>query len=514
MLRKLKLILTKIIATTGPASSDVDTLVRMIESGVRVVRINFSHGSFEDFEQRLTTVREAAKRSGKEIGVLGDLCGPKIRVNQVLDDQIIVADGERVEFTSKDVISQRYEDTATTVLSTSYPQMIEEAQVGERVLIDDGYVRMLVVEKPWAQDDQAYRLSCRVTHGGSIKTRKGINLPDTNVQAPSMTDYDKACARWAIEHDLEFLALSFVRKAADLHDLKSLLRELKPKGQLPPIIAKVEKPQAVDDIKAICDEADAIMVARGDLGVEMDLAEVPIIQKKIIRIAHDYSKPVIVATQMFQSMIEESSPTRAEVSDVANAILDGADAIMLSGETAVGKHPLQSIIHMARVAEMTEAHLNEIRREDTRPPAILRENRYRTAALAHAVSVLVNDMAPKFVVSWSELGGGARYLSQNRLPIAIIAISSNRAALRRMSLLYGVMPVYMDRPRDSNSFLEAIDHLLIEKGWCESGDPVVVVKGEPLGRPGVTNQVVLHYIGDIARLGWHTKANEIEASAP
>lgn len=498
-------LLTKILASIGPASYDIERLVHMVEAGVRVVRINFSHGDFDDFAKALSLAREAARRTRIDIGVLGDLCGPKIRVGEVLDDVFEVEQGDLIEITRKDVISQKYKDTGISVVSTSFPDMIDEAETGDRLLIDDGFVRTLVVDKPYAHDDRGHRLCCRVTHGGKISTRKGINLPDTHLSTPSLTDYDRECAEWALENDLDFLALSFVRHADDLNDLRDHLRSLKPKGVLPPIVAKIEKPQAVDHIDAICDRADGIMVARGDLGVEMDLAEVPIIQKRIIETAHDYGKPVIVATQMLQSMIVESTPTRAEVSDVANAILDGADAVMLSGETAVGKHPVQAVTYMGRTASRTEAHANDRRDASGHAPRTLRESRYRTAALAHGVSILVDDLAPKFVVSWSELGGGARYLSQNRLPVPIVAISSNHAALRHMSLLYGVTPIFMSRPRDSQEFLMMVDDLLLDRQWAKHGDAIVVVKGEPIGRPGVTNQIVVHYVGDVTNVGWHAK---------
>jgi len=239
------------------------------------------------------------------------------------------------------------------------------------------------------------------------------------------------------------------------------------------------------------------MVARGDLGVEMDLAEVPGIQKRVIAMAHDYAKPVIVATQMLQSMIESASPTRAEVSDVANAIDDGADAVMLSGETAVGKWPVQAVATMARIARATQ---RELAREGrvARPPIKLQQTRYRTAALAHGVAVVVKDIGAKLVVTWSELGGGARYLSQNRLHVPILAAGSNPEALRKMALLYGVMPYEMPKPTDSTSFIAAIDKLIIEREWAKKGDAVVVVKGEPIGVAGVTNELLIHYVGDVA----------------
>ena len=501
-------ILTKILATVGPASQDPAVLVRMIEEGVRAVRINFSHGTFDDFERSLQVVRQAAKTTQVPIGVLGDLSGPKIRLGQVEGGSFELAVGDEVEFTRQERVSIR--DGQMGLLSTNYPQLVDEVEPGHRLFIDDGAVRMLAIERVTSQADQDVRLRCRVTHGGPISNRKGVNLPDTELSLPSLTEWDRQCARWAIEHHLDYLALSFVRKAEDLIELKELLRTLGRDNRTLrshtrlPVIAKIEKPQAIEDLENICDTADGIMVARGDLGVEMDLAEVPVIQKRIIQVAHDYAKPVIVATQMLQSMIDASTPTRAEVSDVANAIIDGADSVMLSGETAVGQYPVQTVRAMARTASFAEAYV-AAQREGALPPRLLQESRYRTAALAHGVSVIVHDLAAKYVVTWSELGGGALHLSQNRLAIPIIAVSSNEAALRQMSLLFGVTPVYMGRPADNESFLHLIDGLLLGNGWAQQGDPIVIAKGEPLGTPGVMNQVQIHYLGDVCRLTWHAK---------
>ena len=306
--------------------------------------------------------------------------------------------------------------------------MIDDAQVGQRLLIDDGSVRLLVTDKIGQGDNQ--RVVANVTVGGLVTSNKGVNMPDSaSLSVPSLTEYDVACVAWAVEHEIDFLALSFVRKAEDLRMLKLLLpvRAANHASYIP-VIAKIEKPQALDDLDAIVSEADGVMVARGDLGVEMDLAEVPGIQKRVISLCHDHGKPVIVATQMLQSMIDSPSPTRAEASDVANAIYDGADAVMLSGETAVGKYPVQVVATMARIALCTQRLLRE--RPPGKPPIRLQQTRYRTAALAHGVSVIVRDLDARLVATWSELGGGARYLSQNRLDIPIIAASSNPEALR------------------------------------------------------------------------------------
>ncbi len=501
--------LTKILATIGPASESTEVLARLVDEGARVFRINFSHGKFDAFAERIARIRAVSADMNTPLGILGDLSGPKIRLERVAEPFEVTV-GDFVEISTLDVPSQRFADSGVTVLSTTYPEMVDDVEPGHRVFINDGAIRMLAIDKPHATDDGAPRLQCRVTGGGTISNRKGINLPDSNLTAPSLTDWDRECVRFAAEQDLDFLALSFVRRAADIRELRALLEsvavERSDKGLARlPIVAKIEKPEAIREIDQIVDEADAIMVARGDLGVEMEPTEVPILQKRIIKAAHDFGKPVIVATQMLESMIVSPTPTRAEVSDVANAIHEGADAVMLSGETAVGKFPIQAVNVMARTARSMEGYLGRNRGDLTRSPIHLRDRKYRTAALAHAVSVVVQDLEPAFVICWSELGGTARYLSQNRLSVPILAVSSNHQTLRKMSLLFGVTPVGMERPDDTVSFLERLDALVLERGWCDPGDPVVIVKGEPIGTPGVTNEIRIHYIGDVCRIAWHAK---------
>lgn len=510
--------MTKILATVGPACQDPAVLSRMIEEGARLFRVNFSHGDFEDFQTSVDAIRAAAQETGVPVGILGDLSGPKIRVTTVRGGSLELAVGDHVEFTKRDVEASRNPDNHVVTVGTTYPAMVDDVEPGQRLLVNDGAIRMLVTDRVLPSDKPIEgrrpddpRLICRVTEGGTLSNKKGVNLPDSQVSAPALTDWDEECAAWAVEAELDFLALSFVRKADDVRQLNDLLlklgrdnRSLRSHSRLP-IVSKLEKPQAIDELDAILEETDAVMVARGDLGVEMDLAQVPIIQKKIIQHAHDHGKPVIVATQMLESMIHSFTPTRAEVSDVANAILDGTDAIMLSGETAVGDHPIQVVHTMARTASLTEQYDIEQRAGTTNPPANLRNSKYRTAALAHGVSTIVNDLNPAFVVMWSELGGGARYLSQNRLSCPIVAVSSSQPALRQMSILYGVHPVHMDRPKDTADFLGRVDDFLLSRQWVEPGDAVVVVKGEPLGIPGVTNKIRIHYVGDVCRLTWHAK---------
>lgn len=487
--------LTKIIATLGPASVDPRTLLRLIEEGARVFRINFSHGGFDDFEKALLTVRRASEDSGVPVGVLGDLSGPKIRIGKVRQGGVAVRTGAQVAFQRQPLVAGT-DGSEPVTFSTTYPALIDDVQPGHRLLVDDGAVRMLVVDKPGGGDHR--RLVCNVTVGGRITTSKGINLPDTDVSAPSLTDYDWQCVDWAIEHEVDFLALSFVRKANDVRVLKERLAQAVPDPTSAiPVVAKIEEPQALDDLEAITRQADAVMVARGDLGVEMELATVPVIQKQIIALAHDHGKPVIVATQMLQSMIEAPSPTRAEVSDVANAIYDGVDAVMLSGETAVGRYPVQAVSMMALIARTTNQDLSRSPHQATRPPRRLQESQYRTAALAHGVNVVVRDLGAKLMGIWSQKGGGARYLSKNRPLIPIIAASSDPAVLCRMSLFYGVIPVLMDRPQHLEDFAAQMDRLIRERGWGQEGDQVVLVAGEPIGTPGVTNTLLIRQLGGV-----------------
>lgn len=491
-------ILTKIIATVGPATEDPTVIAQLIELGARVFRINFSHGSFERHEQMLKAIRQASEDTGIPAGVLGDLSGPKIRLGQVQEGGIDLHEGMRVEFTRAQITAQApRDDNGPVVFSSTLESLIDDVEPGHRLLIDDGAVRLLAMERVVAADGD--RLICAVTTGGPVSTSKGINLPDTPVSSPSLTEKDWRCVEWALEHDLDFLALSFVRKAEDVRVLKErLIREAEAMQEghsSIPVIAKIEKPQALDDLKAIVKEADAVMVARGDLGVEMDLARVPVAQKRIIKVAHGYGKPVIVATQMLQSMIELPSPTRAEVSDVANAIFEGADCVMLSGETAVGKHPVQAVKMMNRIARTIQddrvAHLPPV----TAPPSELQLSRYRTAALAHGVNVIVRDLDARLMAIWSERGGGARYLSQNRPTIPIIAASSDPATLRRMSLLFGVVPVGMPPPASLEDFGKKIEQLAFAAGWARRGQWILVVGGEPIGSVGVTNTLAVRRVG-------------------
>jgi pyruvate kinase len=496
-------ILTKIIATLGPASADVDTLVRMIEEGVRVVRINFSHGKLDDFDRMLRVVREASEKAGEPIAALGDLSGPKIRCLGVEGGSLELKPGDEVHFTKQEDDASRDPDSKVVTVGTTFPDIIDDADIGHRLLVNDGAIRMLIKDK--TEGDDA-RLICSVTTGGTLSPKKGINLPDTNLNAPSLTDWDRQCAAFAFQKGFDYVALSFVRKADDVEELKVLLHEqagtdADANGQSAvPIIAKIEMPQAIESLDGIINSADAVMVARGDLGVEMDLARVPILQKQIIQTAHHHGKPVIVATQMLESMIDQASPTRAEVSDVANAILDGADATMLSGETAVGKYPVQTVNFMSWTARRAEEHLEDNLLREVKPPKLARESKHRPAALAHGVSVMVKDLHAKCVVMWTASGGGVRYMSQNRLAVPIVALSEKPETLRKMALMFGVRPVFAETPSDPKLVLETADQILLQRGWADPGDPILVARGFPMGVIGTTNTVQVHYVGDVCRI--------------
>lgn len=492
--------LTKIIATLGPATSDVAVIVQLIEEGARVFRLNFSHGSFEGFGKLLAAVREASKKVGIHVGVMGDLCGPKIRIGEVVPGGVKVAVGDTVIIQAAPITGGEQSPFAKpggAAFSCTAPQVLADIGIGDRLLIDDGAVRSLVIETHGQGD--TLRLHCRITAGGLITRAKGVNLPDSKLTVPSLTEYDKECVRWAVKHELDLLALSFVRKAADVVELKEMLKSLTSAGEpMIPIVSKIEKPQALIDLEAILQVSEGVMVARGDLGVEMELTEVPIMQKRIISMAHEQGRPVIVATQMLQSMIDSSQPTRAEVSDVANAIYDGAGKVMLSGETAVGKFPIQTVQIMARIAKSTERHLitnPEGYGQAWNRPAKWRTGGRRSAALSYGVRQIVRDYAAKFVVLWSQRGGGARYISLTRVNVPILACSSEEAALRRMSFLFGVHPIHMPQPANVEAFGHAIDELILAKGWAEQGDPYVLVAGEPIGTAGVTNVVSLRHVG-------------------
>jgi pyruvate kinase len=476
------MIRTKIVATLGPATSSVETLVRLFEAGTDVCRLNFSHGELSGHLETLRNIREAEKTFGGHIANLGDLCGPKIRLAKIADDG---SGGMRIETGDTLIIQRAPIVGAKGRASTIYPHFVDDVNIGDRVFIEDGLLRFFVTEKNYNE------VICACKAGGILKSSKGINLPDSRVSIPSLTDRDWECVEWAIENDLDYLALSFVRKADDLILLREHLRNRSSDIRL---IAKIEKSEALKEIDAILEASDGLMIARGDLGVEMDVAQVPIIQKDLVRRCQTAGKPVIVATQMLQSMIEQSSPTRAEVSDVANAIFDGTDAVMLSGETSVGKFPVGAVHTMNHIADVTETYLME----SSAPiqPTVRAKTMLLSASVARGVWQIVNDLKVKLVVVFSQTGATARIFSKYRFPVPLVALSSNHGVLRQMALHYGVIPQEMVAPDDMRTLVQQVDTLVRSNNLAATSDRIVIVAGSALGTPGTLDGIVIHTLGE------------------
>lgn len=491
-----------IVATIGPASESPVMVRRLVEAGVSIFRFNFSHGTFDDHERRLRTVRSVAEELGRPIACLGDLPGPKIRVGRVPEPGIVLEPGCTVALTAR-VESARVEEAGgerVVTLPCTYEAIAEEVQPGQRVLINDGLIRLLATEV----SPELGVLRCVVTSGGLVTSRKGVNLPESDISAAALSDRDHSCVEWSVEHGLDFLALSFVKSAEDVRLLKACLSGMCPRDRAHGddesggasamlVIAKIERPQAVRDIQSIVAEADGIMVARGDLGVEMDIAQVPIAQKRILSACQSWGRPSIVATQMLETMIEHPTPTRAEASDVANAIFDGADCVMLSGETATGRHPALVVETMRRIVAAAEARQHE---EPPRAgnPSQLAVLHHRTAAVAHGAWHVAHDVGASLIACWSQNGGTARYLSQNDFRVPIVAYSSSARATRRMALLAGVTAVRADPPASGlvADWVEFVNEDLVRRGFASIGDKAVLLAGRPVGRVKATNGLLVH----------------------
>lgn len=496
--------LSKIVATIGPATESPEQVRKLIEAGVAIFRFNFSHGDFAAHQRRLQVVRGLSAELDRPIACMGDLQGPKIRVGKVDPAGIVLTPGQLVVFRNE-IDLAREEQTPgggrVAFFPTTFPPIVREVEAGQRVLINDGAIRLLAL--PRERDDE---LRCTVTVGGVVWSGKGINLPQSVISAPAITPRDWDCVKWAIENDLDFLALSFVRTAAEVLELKERLSTMlqvanRADPAAIPVIAKIEKPQAVQNMDAIIQASDAIMVARGDLGVEMDIARVPIVQRQLIETAHSWGKPVIVATQMLESMIENPVPTRAEASDIANAVFEGTDAVMLSGETAVGKWPVVAVETMRRIASAAEENIASTQQTAVhKAPQQLVQSKYATAALAHGAWQIARDIGAKAVVCWSQAGGTARYLSQNDFDIPIIAYSSSLRACRGMAILRGVSAVHCPAP-DGDAPLaawnEQADRLLLSRNIAKLGDPVIFLCGRPLGVAKSVNLVAIHRVGEV-----------------
>ena len=468
---------TKIVATIGPASREPGMLESLIQAGVDVVRLNFSHGEPDEHLQVIRTVRAISARVDRPLAVLQDLCGPKIRTGRLEGGQPVeLRTGERVVITTDEAM-----EGTSKVISTTYDALPRDVAPGDRILLDDGNLELRVIK---ASLDQ---VECEIVHGGWLKPHKGMNLPGVTLSTPALTEKDRRDLAFGVENRVDYVALSFVRHAKDVQECKALVKSL---GGTCPVIAKIEKREAVDDLAAILDATDGVMVARGDLGVELSTEEVPTLQKRIIEMANGAGKVVITATQMLESMVENPRPTRAEASDVANAILDGTDGIMLSAETASGHYPMEAVATMARIALYTEEH-----HEAFRPPARVSMDAASVVArsLARVARTVAEELDCKLIVAFTESGTTAHLVSTYRPHAPIAAITYNDDTYRRLALWWGVVPVKSDFAETTDDMIGQGEALLKAKGLVAKGDTILMLAGQS-HTAGATNMLRVHTI--------------------
>jgi pyruvate kinase len=448
----------------------------LVDAGMDVARMNLSHGSYDDHERVYRMVREAADATGHGVGIFADLQGPKIRLGKVAGGPLMLQQGQQFTITTRDVPGDH------EICPTTYMGLPGDVSAGDPILIDDGKVRLDVLRVENDTD-----VVTRVEVPGPVSNHKGINLPGVAVSVPAMSDKDIADLRWALHLTVDFIALSFVRSAADVEDVRKVMQE---EGVFLPVIAKIEKPQAIDNIEEIVDAFDGFMVARGDLGVECPLEDVPFLQKQVIEVARRHAKPVIVATQMLESMISSPRPTRAEASDVANAVLDGADAVMLSGETSVGAFPIETVQTMARIISSTEDH------GLARMAAIDWQPRTRGGVIAKAAAEVADRIGARYLVAFTQSGDSARRLSRYRGPIPTLAFTPIPVVRSQLALSWGVETFLGEFVEHTDEMVYQVDEALLRIGRVEEGDLVVIIAGSPPGIPGSTNALRIHRMGD------------------
>jgi len=465
----------KIVCTMGPAVESAEKVKALIDAGMNMARLNLSHGSYVEHQGRLDLVRAAAKAAGRPVAILVDLQGPKIRLARFIAGPHELARGDIFTITTDDV-----EGTKDRV-GTTYKGLPGDCRAGDHILIDDGKVTVEVIEV------KGNDVITKVTEPGTVSNNKGINLPGVAVSVPAMSEKDIEDLRWGLHAGADFIALSFVRDAADIKDVHKIMDE---EGIRLPVIAKIEKPQAVTNIAEIVDAFDGIMVARGDLGVELPIEDVPLVQKLCVELARDMAKPVIVATQMLDSMITNSRPTRAEATDCANAVLDGADALMLSGETSVGEFPIEAVETMARIIQKTEeGGLDRIRPIKTPP-------RTKGGAITKAATEVGAIVGAKYLVAFTQSGDSARRMSRLRSPIPILAMTPEVGTYNRLALSWGVESMLTPVVGATDEMVKIVDSVLIDSGRASVGDDVMIVAGSPPGIPGSTNAMRVHRVGD------------------
>jgi pyruvate kinase len=465
----------KIVCTLGPATSTPQRIRELVDAGMDVARLNMSHGSHAAHEKVYRLVREASDASGHGVGIFADLQGPKIRLGKVESGPVELEEGQTFTITTREVPGGR------TICSTTYDGLPGDVDKGDQILIDDGRVRLEVTA---VQDTD---VETRVVVPGPISNNKGINLPGVAVSVPALSEKDKEDLRWALHLTVDFIALSFVRSAKDVEDVRQVMAE---EGVFLPVIAKIEKPQAIENLDEVIDAFDAFMVARGDLGVECPLEDVPFLQKHVIDAARRQAKPVIVATQMLESMISAPRPTRAEASDVANAVLDGADAVMLSGETSVGEYPIETVETMGRIIASTEDHgLARMTAIDWNP-------RTRGGVIAKAAAEVAERVGAKYLVAFTQSGDSARRLSRYRGPIPMLAFTPVGLVRSQLSLSWGIETFKTAPVQHTDEMVTQVDEALLKIGRVREGDLVVIIGGSPPGIPGSTNALRIHRMGD------------------
>ncbi|MCW2847845.1 MAG: pyk [Marmoricola sp.] len=463
------------MCTLGPATSSMERIRELVDAGMDVARLNLSHGTYAEHEEIYHRVRTAADESGHGVGVFVDLQGPKIRLGMIKGGSTRLITGQRFTITTREL------DGDNEIASTTYQGLPGDVAAGDQILIDDGKVRLRVTEVDGVD------VHTQVVTGGRISDHKGINLPGVPVSVPAMSEKDIEDLRWGLHLTVDFIALSFVRSAADVEDVRKIMRE---EGVLLPVIAKIEKPQAIDNLDEIIKAFDGFMVARGDLGVECPLEDVPFLQKRVVEKARRNAKPVIVATQMLESMISSPAPTRAEASDVANAVLDGADAVMLSGETSVGEYPIETVRTMARIISSTEDHeLHHMAAIDWQP-------RTRGGVIAKAAAEVAERIGAKYLVAFTQSGDSARRMARYRGAIPVLAFTPEHVVRSQLSLSWGVETFLTAQVEHTDQMVRQVDEQLLAIGRVQEGDLVVIIAGSPPGIPGSTNALRIHRMGD------------------
>jgi pyruvate kinase len=459
---------TKIICTIGPASQTPEVIRDLIASGMRVARLNFSHGTLGDHEQKIHTIRRIATEMDTPVAILQDLGGPKIRLGHIPEPGVRLEPGRHIILTTQTV------EGSEQRISVSYPLLGEEVKAGDRILLADGFLELHV------RSVKGSEIHCEVITGGELTSHKGINLPSGSIRMPSMTDKDREDLHFGLGHDVDYVALSFVRTASDIRNIKEIIQR---EGKDTPVIAKIEKHEAIDHYEDILDAADGIMVARGDLGVEIALEEVPTIQKRLIRKANALGKPVITATQMLRSMVDAPRPTRAEASDVANAVLDGTDAVMLSEETATGNYPVESVRFMIRIVAEAEKAYPHDRYLKMVPEKEISDS------VTYAVCVLADHLDATAILAPTQSGQTAIRISRFRPKQPIVAFTPNLRTVRRLVLFRGIYPHLILDPRDTDDMIEKVSKRALETGDLSEGDLAVITAGHPVWVTGMTNMI-------------------------